>query len=670
MTRPAAKRLCAGVLALLAQSAGASQAVTLLPSQDTPIYADDGLTTSTFATHSNGAGETLFVGTNGTGSARRSLIRFDLSVLPLGTVVSKARLTLFCDRQPDSEYETMVLHRVTEAWTTGASNSDALGTPGQGGQAEPGDSTWYYRSWPGPNSPDGLKWSQPGAAFDPAIIASQQVGPLSVGGDPNSVYVWSGKAMIANLNDWLADPASNFGWIMTGNETQTRSVKRFISSEGRVNNWLKPNLILTVDIPEGAPATLSLASSANPADFAQSFDITATVFGGSSPTGTVSFREGGAPIGGCVDLPLKGGQAVCRVKKLPTGSYAITARYSGDRANPGIESKVLAQSVDEPKTYDDNTTWTVVASSASPSAPGEAVTFTASIRGGLGPAGAVSFLDGSNVLCNGVVLSHRKAVCTTARLSRGKHRIAALYSGDGTNYASSSSPITQLVQPDSSVCTAASRPVLDPVAEVWQVHAGEELRLTVTASDCMGRAVAIAATRLPASASFIQAYVAASGKQQGVLAWTPGLADVERIRRMRFSAGVATAAGGKSSAAQVARITVLPPLPTGEADPVADAAAARLSIGSAAWSAGSRLVLRGRIRWKPGASRLVRAAAIAEPVRLTDAATGAVLGEAQARLSGSWQAVIALPGGSSPPAHITATFRMTTSAAKAVRTGG
>lgn len=542
--------------------ASASTNITLLPVQDSPIYADDGVSTFTFATNSNGAGETLFVGTNGTGSARRSLIQYDLSVLPQGSVITDAKLTLFCDREPGDENETLSLHTVLEAWSTGTSNSDALGTPGQGAPAESGDSTWYYRSWPSSDYPDGLKWSTAGASFDRDVLASQQVGPLSVGGNQNSVYSWSSAAMVEDLNVWLNNPAMNFGWIMTGNEIQTRSVKRFISSEGRVNNWLKPNLILTVDIPNNAQAVLSLISSGNPADYQQSIDITALLLGGNTPTGTVTFKEGNNVLTDCLSIVLNNGQAVCHINKIQTGSYQITAYYSGDANNGAIASKSMLQTADEPVTTSDTTTTTVLTASAATSTAGTAVSFTASVRGGLAPAGSVTFMDGAQILCNSINLSHRTAICTKATLAQGNHQIKAQYSGDGTNLSSTSSTLTHIVQAGNSVCNSASKPILNPITAPTAARVGESLSLTVTATDCWARTLNINTSSLPQGASFTQTYDSTTGIQTGILTWIPSIADVDKIKTIRFSVLATGTYENKQSPAQTIKISVLPPANT------------------------------------------------------------------------------------------------------------
>lgn len=218
--------------------------VTLLPSQDAPIYGVG------FTGNASGAGEALFAGNTGGGSPRRSLIRFDLGAIPDDAIITSAALTLFADQAPNATVRTIALFELTESWTTGASNAAA--SPGQGVAAQAGDATWLYRSFPGGGNPGAL-WSTAGGTYDPAVVASAAVGALSSAGNPASVYTWTGAAMVASVQGWLDDPASNFGWILVGNESGTQTVKRFVSADAAVDDWLKPNLVLTYDLAPAIP---------------------------------------------------------------------------------------------------------------------------------------------------------------------------------------------------------------------------------------------------------------------------------------------------------------------------------------------------------------------------------------------------------------------------------
>jgi hypothetical protein len=91
-------------------------------------------------------------------------------------------------------------------------------------------------------------------------------------------------------------------------------------------------------------STISLSSSPNPSRPGQPVTFTATVTG-FSPTGTVSFIDGGTQIG---TATLTGGTATFTTSSLTEGSHSITARYSGDPNNVAGTSGALAQIVDTP----------------------------------------------------------------------------------------------------------------------------------------------------------------------------------------------------------------------------------------------------------------------------------------------------------------------------------
>jgi hypothetical protein len=140
------------------------------------------------------------------------------------------------------------------------------------------------------------------------------------------------------------------------------------------------------------------------------------------PTGTVQFLNGTSVAG---SAPLVGGTAKL---SLPAGSY--TAVYSGDGNFNGSTS--TAALVFNPATSSLSLT-----SSTNPSALGQSVTFTATVRTTDGPpsagapTGTVQFLDGTKLLGTGNV-SGGQATYTTSALSGGSHNIVAQYSGDPT----------------------------------------------------------------------------------------------------------------------------------------------------------------------------------------------------------------------------------------------
>ena len=93
------------------------------------------------------------------------------------------------------------------------------------------------------------------------------------------------------------------------------------------------------------PTTTTLVSSLNPSTVGASVTFTATV-SGSSPTGTVAFKDGLNAIAGCSAQPVNGaGQAACTTSGLTLGTHSVTAAYSGDANNLASTSAALSQVV-------------------------------------------------------------------------------------------------------------------------------------------------------------------------------------------------------------------------------------------------------------------------------------------------------------------------------------
>jgi hypothetical protein len=92
-----------------------------------------------------------------------------------------------------------------------------------------------------------------------------------------------------------------------------------------------------------------------------------------------------------------------------------------------------------------SSTLTTLTSAPNPSAPGQAVTFTASVGcNGFTPTGSVTFrIDGA--AGTPVPLSGTVANFTTSSLGPGNHTVTASYSGDGNCAAATSNPLTQVV---------------------------------------------------------------------------------------------------------------------------------------------------------------------------------------------------------------------------------
>ena len=217
------------VLAIMAPSLAMAQVTVVLePSRDTALFSEGSL--------SNGIGPHLYVGNTGANDARRSLLAFDFSAIPAGSTVNDATLTLNQSRAAlGLSSETLSLHRVNGSW--GEGNSDA-GEPGGGGAtAVAGDATWTFRVL------NGAMWSTPGGDFNATASSSATVFALS------GPYDWTGLA--TDVQAWV-DGAANDGWILIGDEGNSRTALRFDSREN-VNVTNRPALSVTYTAPVGMP---------------------------------------------------------------------------------------------------------------------------------------------------------------------------------------------------------------------------------------------------------------------------------------------------------------------------------------------------------------------------------------------------------------------------------
>ena len=259
-------RLCVAVMSALAAAAFAPSAladtVTLNPVADATLIED---ATGAFA---SGASYNVYsgrVGNNGGGTRRRALIRFDLSSIPAGSTITSVQLRMYMS-QGSSGTRIHSMHRMTASW--GEAGSFSFG--GAGAPAQSGDATWVHRFWPG------TPWATPGGDFVSAASASQSVSGVAW-------YVWgSTPGLVADVQAWLGTPASNFGWMLRGEESVIQTSKRFDSRQSS-NAGTKPQLIVIFSPPASNPADLNGDGSINALDLT----VLLSAWGTSSPTADI-----------------------------------------------------------------------------------------------------------------------------------------------------------------------------------------------------------------------------------------------------------------------------------------------------------------------------------------------------------------------------------------------
>lgn len=197
-------------VALIFGGSVSADVVEIEASRDNTLYED------AQGSLSNGSGDYLFVGRTSSNGVRRAVIAFDdLSGIPAGSTIDSVRLHLELSRE-QSASTMLSVKRLVSDWGEGTSN--AGGAEGGGATATQGDATWIHTFFNTQN------WISPGGDF--MQVTSAELSVDAVG----SYTIESTATMVGDVQDWLDDPSTNFGWILTASESGT-TAKRFNSRE-------------------------------------------------------------------------------------------------------------------------------------------------------------------------------------------------------------------------------------------------------------------------------------------------------------------------------------------------------------------------------------------------------------------------------------------------------
>ena len=304
---------------------------------------------STGGAISNGIGSHVFVGrAAGQGTFRRALIQFDVTNnIPAGATITQVILTMNMS-QTSAPATTIDLHRVSQDWGEGTSNSDGMGGGGGGGgtTATIGDATWlntFYNT---------AFWTNQGGDYSSTVSTT-----LSITG-VNS-YAWPSSAqMVADVQDMLDNPSQNFGWILLQNGLG--GAKRFDSREN-VTAANRPNISVqytltalpvdigpdtsicggTITLDAGNPGSTYLWSTTSTAQTITvgvgTYSVTVTDTGGCSGTDTiiVSSAAGNVSFTGlqgsyCPNDPLD------TLTGIPAGGTFSGPGMTGDVFDPAV----------------------------------------------------------------------------------------------------------------------------------------------------------------------------------------------------------------------------------------------------------------------------------------------------------------------------------------------
>jgi hypothetical protein len=314
--------------------------VVLPPARDNTLYEESGAL-------SNGAGQYLFTGRNGSGWRRRALLAFDIAgSVPPGSLITSTRLTLTMNMTPGG-LEVVSLRRLFADW--GEGTSAASGSEGGGALAAPGDATWTHAFFPG------VLWSAPGGDFAASMSASTPV-------DAAGVYSWSSAGMLADVQAWRDDPANNFGWILNGGEDGPSATAKRYGSWNNLDPSLRPRLCvafcpgscagavpdggkvpgtpLQIEIAEGGDLLLSWGTSCAGSD--SDYEIYEGVLGDFTSHAPLACSTGGATTATITSS--EGSRYYIVVPRSATreGSYGVD---SNDKERPPSATSCLIQSV-------------------------------------------------------------------------------------------------------------------------------------------------------------------------------------------------------------------------------------------------------------------------------------------------------------------------------------
>jgi hypothetical protein len=202
-----------GVLGGIGLSLASAATIDINPIKDNTLYENvpaDG-------DRSNALGNHFFAGETAMGEIRRGVLAFDIAgSIPAGSTITGVSLSMNMSKTPLDTNRTVELHVLLADWGEGTSH--APGEEGDGAPATTNDATWRHRFF------DTIFWTIQGGDFSGTVSASQSVGAIGQ-------YTWSSAQMVADVQSWLDNPASNFGWLVLGDESDVATAKRFDTRE-------------------------------------------------------------------------------------------------------------------------------------------------------------------------------------------------------------------------------------------------------------------------------------------------------------------------------------------------------------------------------------------------------------------------------------------------------
>jgi hypothetical protein len=208
--------------------------ITLTPSADTAMMEDS-------PDNNFGLSTDLPVGglrrttASGTALRCRALLRFPLDQIQAGAQVTAVTVTISVTREPSGQVASQFeLLRMVRDWTEGTEVGQ-LGAP-----ASPGEATWLTSGF--------ADWGKPGGGSGPDFAGSPS-SSVTISALGKATFASTAR-LVSDVQTWVADPSSNFGWmLLSENESTPETARRIASRESAAAN--RPSL--KIDFVPGTP---------------------------------------------------------------------------------------------------------------------------------------------------------------------------------------------------------------------------------------------------------------------------------------------------------------------------------------------------------------------------------------------------------------------------------
>jgi len=213
------------------------------------------------------------------------------------------------------------------------------------------------------------------------------------------------------------DPSSNAAFSTSALPAGPHTIVTAYAGDGNFTGSTSTSIMQVV---MSAATTTTVAAAPEPTVYGQSVTFTATVSGGTTPTGSVSFSLDGGPG---APVMLTGGQATFTTSTLAPGTHTMAVAYGGDGAHAASSGSTMHVVVQAS---------TVTTLTITPSIALQVITLTATVAptapGAGTPSGVVTFSDGGTVFGSATLMN---GVATLpCAFDAGLQSISAAYGGD------------------------------------------------------------------------------------------------------------------------------------------------------------------------------------------------------------------------------------------------